>query len=64
MKSDLVDVTVALHAITERAIKVSPLGESKDAVWIPISQVEVVKRPGGNAEITMPEWLAIEKGLV
>lgn len=64
MKSDLVDVTVALHAITERAIKVSPLGEKKDAVWIPISQVEVVQRPGGSAEITMPEWLAIEKGLV
>lgn len=40
MKSDLVDVTVALHAITERAVKVSALGERKDAVWIPLSHVE------------------------
>lgn len=32
--------------------------------WLPLSKVEVHHLPNGHAEIELPEWLAIEKGLV
>lgn len=64
MKSDLVDIAVRLHAVTDRAVKVSLLGVRADAVWVPLSHADVTRRPGGNAEIAMPEWLALEKGLI
>lgn len=63
-KSDLVDLTMHLHAATERAIRVSDTGEEEKAVWLPLSQVEVLKRPGGIVVVTLPEWLAHEKGLI
>ena len=63
-RSDLVDVTVQLHAMTGRAIRVSDDGDDDKAVWLPLSQVEVLKRPRGTAVVTLPEWLAVEKGLV
>lgn len=64
MKSDLIDVTVQLHHVTERAVLVSDDGDREKAVWIPISQCEVERRPNGIAVVTMPTWLATEKGLV
>lgn len=64
MKSDLIDVTMQIHHRTERAILASDDGDKEKAVWLPLSQVEVSMKDGGTAEITMPEWLAVEKGLV
>jgi len=64
MKSDLVDLDVALHAITEKAVRVSLTGEDEKAVWLPLSQAEVLKRSRGTAVVTLPEWLAREKGLI
>jgi len=64
MKSDLVDIDVALHMITDRAVRVSLSGEDDKAVWLPLSQVEIVKRPKAMATVTLPERMAIEKGLV
>jgi uncharacterized protein YabE (DUF348 family) len=64
MKSDLIDVAMQIHHRTERAILASDDGDEKRAVWIPLSQVEVLMKSAGVAEVTMPEWLAIEKGLV
>lgn len=63
MKSDLVDIRVILHHETERAVKVSDDGDEKNAVWLPKSKIEIA-RDGGCWEVTLPEWLAIEKGLV
>lgn len=63
-KSDLIDVTVQLHMITERAVRVSDDGEDKNAVWLPLSQCEILKRPNGIAIVTLPEWLALDKGLI
>lgn len=60
----LTDITVQLHQETERAILVSDDGSPDNAVWLPKSQVEFVTKPGGIAEVTLPEWLAIERGLV
>ena len=62
MRSDIVDVDVRIHARTDRAILASSGGDEGEAEWLPLSQVEVEMRKGGNAIVTMPEWLAIEKG--
>lgn len=64
MKSDLVDLTMQLHHRTERAILASDDGDKEKAVWLPLSQIEVLTKENGIVEVTMPEWLAVEKGLV
>lgn len=64
-KVELVDVTVKVHHSTDKAILVSDT-DDKDAkkVWLPYSQIEVEMKSEGIAEITMPEWLAMEKELI
>lgn len=69
MKSDLIEISVFLHHKTERAILVSSNGNSDDAVWIPLSQCEVISIKGRiialrQFALELPEWLATEKGLV
>jgi hypothetical protein len=64
MKSDLVDVTMQVHARTAKAIRVSDDGDDKRAVWLPLSQCEVEEKSAGIVIVTLPEWLAIDKGLV
>ncbi len=64
MKSDLVDIEMQLHAKTSKAVLVSDDGDKAKAVWLPLSQVEVEEKAGGIVIITMPEWLAIQRGLV
>lgn len=64
MKSDLVDLTVQIHMTTERAILVSDDGDDEKAVWLPLSQIEVERQSGGFATVTVPEWLAKNKGLI
>jgi hypothetical protein len=67
--SDLIDLTLQRHAETKLAILVSDDGDAKRAVWLPLSQVEVAVAPGtggskGLVLVTLPEWLATERGLV
>lgn len=63
MKSDIIDVTVHLHHQTDKAVLVSDTGDKDDAVWLPLSQIEIA--PDGAVHVvTLPEWLAKEKGLV
>lgn len=67
MKSDLVDLEALVIASTEKAVCISATGEKKDAVWVPLSQCEVDWPEGGmagKATVTMPEWLALDKGLI
>lgn len=59
----LAEITVILVRETERAILVTD-GDLSDAVWLPKSQVEVEEARDGLVDITLPEWLAIERGLV
>lgn len=61
MKSNVVDVEVKLHHQTERAILVSDDGDKANAVWLPLSQIEWDEADG---IVTMPEWLATEKGFI
>jgi len=63
-RSDLIDVTLQLHHETERAILVSDTGEPDEAVWLAKSQIEFETKPRGIVEVTMPEWLAIERRLL
>ena len=63
MRSDIIDIEGQIHAKTERAILFSDDGEKDGAVWLPLSQVEVDMRAGGAATVTLPEWLAVERGL-
>lgn len=64
MAREVIDITVQVHAKTDRAILVSDDGEKSNAVWLPLSQVEVEMKQAGTAEITLPEWLALDKGLI
>lgn len=64
MKSDLLDLEVFRHVQTEKAILVSLTGNKNAAKWLPLSQVEVEDKGGGLVEVTLPEWLATEKGLI
>jgi hypothetical protein len=62
-RSDIIDVTVHLHHETEKAVLVSDTGDKDDAVWLPLSQIEI-ERDGATHSVSLPEWLAIDKGLV
>lgn len=61
--NDLTDVTVQLHHETEKAWLVSGDGVTK--VWVPKSQAELEASESNGAFIlTLPEWLALDKGLI
>jgi hypothetical protein len=65
MKSDLIDITVSKHAETAGAVLVSDAGRGDEAKWLPKSQIEIEPAPQkGLFIVTMPEWLAIDKGFV
>lgn len=61
MRSNLIDCAVQLHHETEKAWLVSDTGERDKAVWIPKSQAEFDEADG---TLTLPEWLAKDKGLI
>lgn len=62
----LTDLLLHIHQETQRAWLVSITGAHDAAVWLPKSEVEVERRPGHPhlADVTLPEWLATERGLV
>ena len=60
----IVDITVHIHHETEKAWLVSDTGDRDDAVWLPKSVVEVQDKDGFIAEISLPEDMAQEKGLI
>jgi hypothetical protein len=54
-----------------------PASRSRDTIWLPLSQVEVFKRGhdetisardglvrGDQLDISLPQWLALEKGMI
>ena len=65
MKSDLVDLDVEKVHATAKAVLVTT-GSPEEAVWLPRSAIEIVPKEGfpGLYVVTLPERLAIEKGLV
>lgn len=69
-RSDLVDLDVVVVRETEAAYGIddgTQEGPRKALVWVPKSQSEIEYTSEGryrSATITMPRWLAEEKGLV
>ena len=70
MKSDLVDleVQVKCDATKNKAVAIYDFGfgDEGKTIWLPRSQIEIEYRDQSNrfATVTMPEWLAQEKGLI
>lgn len=63
--SELVGVTMHVHAETKAAVLASDDGEEANAVWLPKSQIEMEPlRDKKTFEITMPMWLAAKHKLV
>ena len=63
--SDLVDLLLFLQVEKERAIAVTdPAKKDSRWIWLPRSQIEFEMRPKGCITVTLPHWLAKEKGLV
>jgi hypothetical protein len=52
---------VVILAETDLAIMVH--NDRDKTVWLPKSQVEIERRGGGAATITLPEWLAEDREL-
>lgn len=63
MKSDIVDIELHRHHETEKAVLVSDDGDEKSAVWLAKELIEI-ETLGNNISVAMPEWLAMEKGLI
>lgn len=57
----IVDLNATVHAETEKARGFKFSEDQVDLIWIPKSQHEWDER---EWVISLPEWLAIEKGLV
>jgi len=69
MKSSLFDCKMRFFAESSsgKAFLASDTGSEKDAIWLPKSEAEYEpKNPqrGDYIEVTMPQWLAEDKGLV
>ena len=63
-RNEIVDIDMHLHPTSsERAVLVSKDGEEKNAVWLPISQIEVMPKQGNHVVVTVPTWLAEERNL-
>lgn len=56
-RSDLVDIAGEVRAQTDKAIQ---FYDGDRTVWLPRSQIEL----NDDGTVTMPEWLANEKGLI
>lgn len=64
MKSDIIDITVEKLHETASAVLVTATVADK-GVWLPKSQIEIEPADtGGLYVVALPEWLAVEKGLV
>lgn len=72
MSKELLDLSLMPMAKTEKALGVSDgVTKEKDGklkvFWLPLSQIEIEPpdfKYGKVLTVTLPEWLAIEKGLV
>ena len=66
----LVDIEVRVHKQTKLAALISVTGVNADAAWVPLAQIELheTQFKGGDLifthELTAPETLLIEKGLL
>lgn len=64
MKSNVIDLDVQILVDRPAAVLVT-LDVSENGVWLPKSQIEIEETGiAGIHTITLPEWLALDKGLI
>lgn len=64
MESDLVDLDVQVLHETKRAALVT-LDVPENGVWLPKAKIELSETGiVGIMTVTLPEWLALERGLI
>jgi hypothetical protein len=64
MRSNVVDIDGAIEARTQKAV-LFHTGNKEEAAWLPLSQIEIAETGvGGIVTVTLPEWLALDKGLI
>jgi hypothetical protein len=67
---ELVDLELIISVRPKNGLSIKVHRDEDDymndnGAWLPLSQIEVVEKPGSKiATITMPVWLAEEKGLI
>lgn len=66
-RESTVTLKVIKHSETNDAVLVSLDGERDNAVWLPLSQIEIGEGPTVNGvtyhDLTLPRWLAENRGL-
>jgi bisphosphoglycerate-dependent phosphoglycerate mutase len=62
----LTDVILHRHVMSPsgKAVLVSSDGNRNKAVWLPLSQIEMEEIDAVTIKITLPEWLAKDKGII
>jgi hypothetical protein len=64
MKSNVIDIDGEITIRTGSAVFFHT-GNKSEAVWLPRSQIEINETGvAGIVTITLPEWLALDKGLI
>jgi hypothetical protein len=63
-RSDLHDLTLILRQKKPLSIAVTQTDGAGPWIWLPKSEIEYVEKGKGVVEVTIPEWLAVKKGLV
>ena len=72
-KSDIVDVTLEPRMVKGRAQaffqgdyeESHGTADNKEVwIWLPLSQIEIDEQKDGTCVVSMPEWLAMDKGLI
>lgn len=59
-RDEMIDIACEVMRETDKAVLVSETGEKDDGVWLPKSQIEI----NDDGTISLPEWLAMDKGLI
>lgn len=64
MRSNVIDLDVQVLRETEKAALVTQDGP-ENAVWLPKSEIELSETGiAGIMTVTLPEWLALDKGMI
>lgn len=64
MKSNLVDIEVKILVRPENGKAILVTQDDETKVWLPLSQIEIDEQEFDRTIITLPAWLALEKGLI
>lgn len=65
MTHKFVEIEGVIYGRRERSVLFSAAGDRASAVVLPLAQIEINQREGaGSVTVSMPDWLAIERGLV